>query len=145
MLAQRQSNANAARSALNDEAGDTLAESDDRLRILVVEDNKDAQKMVCELLMMLGHRVQGVSDAEAALEALAAARFDVLFTDVNLPGMSGVELARKAASEMPGLKIIFSSGYGAIASHDFGFRAASLPKPYSLEKLQQVLADVAPI
>jgi signal transduction histidine kinase/DNA-binding response OmpR family regulator len=117
------------------------AASASSLRILVVEDNEDALKMVCELLMIIGHQVHGVPTAEEALGVLAANRFDVLFTDVTLPGMSGIDLARKVVSEMPGLKIIFSSGYGAVASGDLGFQATSLPKPYSLEKLQQALAD----
>jgi CheY-like chemotaxis protein len=135
MLAQRRSNAGAANQD---------AQPDDGLRILVVEDDRDAQKILCELLTILGHSVQGVGDAEQAQVALAASEFEVLLTDVNLPGMSGVELARKAARERPGLKIIFSSGYGAIAPRDLGFHAASLPKPYSMEKLQQVLAEAEP-
>jgi YesN/AraC family two-component response regulator len=64
--------------------------------------------------MILGHRAQGVSNAEDALNALAAAMFDVLLTDVNLPGMSGVNLVRKAVMDIPDLKIIFSSGWSPV-------------------------------
>ncbi len=112
------------------------------LRILVVEDNEDAQKMLCELLLMLGHQAQGASSAEAALDAFATSRFDVLLTDVSLPGMSGVDLARRLMTDVSALKVIFSSGYGAISSENVGFKVASLPKPYDLEKLQQVLDEV---
>lgn len=142
VLANRRLIANAGQPTLDDAEPDALVESAAPLRILVVEDNEDAQAMVCELLMILGHRAQGVSDAEAAMDAMAQAKFDVLFTDVSLPGMSGVDLARKVAKEEPAMKIIFSSGYGAVASSDFGFESVSLPKPYDLEKLQQVLADI---
>jgi signal transduction histidine kinase/DNA-binding response OmpR family regulator len=142
MFENRQLIANAGQSSSNDVAADVFPEPVTRLRILVVEDNEDAQKMVCELLMALGYRVQGVSDAEKALDALAENRFDVLFTDVSLPGMSGVDLARKAINEAPALKVIFSSGYGAVESGDLGFKSASLPKPYNLKRLQQVLTDI---
>jgi signal transduction histidine kinase/DNA-binding response OmpR family regulator len=112
------------------------------LRILVVEDNEDAQHILCEMLAMLGHQAQGTSSAEAALATLAADRMDVLLTDVNLPGMSGVDLARELSGQLPGLKIIFSSGYGAVKLDDLPLRSASLPKPYNLDRLRAALAEV---
>ncbi|MGV3654569.1 MAG: response regulator [Noviherbaspirillum sp.] len=113
------------------------------LRILVVEDDEDARDMLCEMLSVLGHRVQAASSAEAALEALQADSTDILLTDINLPGMSGVELARKASEQLPNVKIIFSSGYGAPAGGGLPPGSASLPKPYGLERLREVLAGVA--
>ncbi|CAN5124059.1 hypothetical protein BH11PSE11_BH11PSE11_24320 [soil metagenome] len=111
-------------------------------RFLVVEDQEDSLQMTCELLKMLGHDVQGVGHAEAALEAMAAHEFDVLMTDISLPGMTGVELARKAAKAKPDLKIIFSSGYGAISTSSLNFKTALLPKPFTLQNLKQVLAEI---
>ena len=112
------------------------------LRILLVEDHEFARDLTQEQLAILGHHVQTVSNAEEALDALAAAEFDVLLTDVSLPGMSGVDLARKVANEMPVLKIIFSSGYGTIASESLKFKSTSLPKPFTLVDLRQVLAEI---
>jgi signal transduction histidine kinase/CheY-like chemotaxis protein len=143
LFANRQLISFADEASIHDVDADTFAEAAAPLSILVVEDNEDTRKMVCELLMMMGHRVQGDSNAEDALDALATKKFDVLFTDVTLPGMSGVELARKAIIKAPALKIIFASGYGAISSSDFGFESISLPKPYDFKRLQQVLADIA--
>nr|WP_217345987.1 PAS domain-containing protein [Noviherbaspirillum sp. L7-7A]MBV0880345.1 PAS domain-containing protein [Noviherbaspirillum sp. L7-7A] len=113
------------------------------LRILVVEDNEDSRILVCELLSTLGHEVTGVGSAEEALEALKAGSFDTLFTDVSLPGISGVELAKKAAVMVPGLAIIFASGYGASISSHLNIRSRSLAKPYDLSQLRAVLAAVA--
>jgi signal transduction histidine kinase/CheY-like chemotaxis protein len=113
------------------------------LRVLVVEDNEDAQLMLCELLMMLGHHAQGVTTAEEALPVLAAHRFDVLLTDISLPGMSGVDLARRTVRDLPELKIVFSSGYGNVEAHELEPGWLSLAKPYNLKKLQAVLAEVA--
>ena len=112
----------------------------DSLRVLVVEDNLDSQYLVCEMLKAFGHDADGVAHAEDALAMLERASYDVLFSDVSLPGMSGVELARRALVTHPGLRIIFASGYGdALLRHvEFPFR--SLQKPYELDQLQAALA-----
>uniref|UniRef100_UPI002FDF470F response regulator n=1 Tax=Noviherbaspirillum sp. TaxID=1926288 RepID=UPI002FDF470F len=81
-------------------------------RILVVEDNDDARTMLGELLALLGHHVEGVTTAEQALDRLQAARFDILLTDLTLPGMDGIELARKVTEDGMDLRIIFSTGHG---------------------------------
>jgi CheY-like chemotaxis protein len=64
--------------------------------------------------------------------------FDVLFTDVSLPGMSGIELARKALGQQR-LRIVFSTGFGRDALAQIGFPAAVLRKPYELDELKAVL------
>lgn len=114
----------------------------DALRILVVEDNLDAQYLVCEMLGAFGHEVDGVAHAEPALALLAGQHYDVLFSDVSLPGMSGVELARRALAARPGLKVIFASGYGEALLGHLDFPFISLQKPYELEQLQAALAGV---
>lgn len=95
--------------------------------------------MLCELLTLIGHQAQGVATAEKALELLTS--HDVLLTDVNLPGMSGIELARHALLVHPAMAVIFSSG--ADAPQDLGFKSHLLPKPYTLVKLKEVLAAVS--
>ncbi|HZX26389.1 MAG TPA: response regulator, partial [Telluria sp.] len=112
------------------------------LRILVVEDNLDAQYLVCEMLRAFGHTVEGVAHADDALALLARTDYDVLFTDVSLPGMSGVELARAALAGHPGLHIIFASGYGDTLLRHVDFPYASLQKPYDIDQLQAALARI---
>jgi len=113
------------------------------LRILVVEDNLDSQYLVCEMLRAFGHHADGVGHPDDALSHLAAARYDVLFTDVSLPGMSGVELARKAVAEAPSMQVIFASGYGDSLLRHVEFPYLSLQKPYELDQLQAALDKVA--
>lgn len=108
-------------------------------RILVVEDNADALDMLCELLRMLGQAPQGAPSGEEAMRLLAEQEFDVLLTDIGLPGMSGIDLAIQAKHRHPTLNIVFASGYGAV--EELGFEAASLPKPYDLADLQRVLGS----
>jgi CheY-like chemotaxis protein len=110
------------------------------LRVLVVEDNLDSQYLVCEMLKAFGHEADGVGHAEGALELLADTGYDVLFTDVSLPGMSGVDLARQALRAQPALQVIFASGYGEALLRHVEFPYQSLQKPYEIEQLQAALA-----
>jgi len=66
----------------------------------------------------------------------------VLFTDVSLPGMSGVDLAREAMRLYPHLKVIFASGYGDMLLKHLDFPYQSLQKPYELDQLQNALNQV---
>ncbi len=113
------------------------------LRILVVEDNVDSQYLVCEMLRAFGHEADGVGHPDDALARLDAGRYDVLFTDVSLPGMSGVELARKAVADAPAMQVIFASGYGDTLLRHVEFPYLSLQKPYELDQLQAALDKVA--
>jgi CheY-like chemotaxis protein len=113
------------------------------LRILVVEDNVDSQYLVCEMLRAFGHEADGVGHPNDALARLAAGQYDVLFTDVSLPGMSGVDLARQAVAQAPSMRVIFASGYGDTLLRHVEFPYLSLQKPYELDQLQQALDKVA--
>jgi CheY-like chemotaxis protein len=113
------------------------------LRLLVVEDNADARYLVCETLRALGHEVQAAASGEEALPLLAGQPFDVLFTDVSLPGMSGVDLARQALRHTPALELLFASGYGDELTRHLEFPAQSLQKPYDIEQLQAALERIA--
>jgi CheY-like chemotaxis protein len=119
------------------------AESTGPLRILVVEDNVDSQYLVCEMLRAFGHEADGVGHPNDALARLAAGQYDVLFTDVSLPGMSGVDLARQAVTQAPSMRVIFASGYGDTLLRHVEFPYLSLQKPYELDQLQQALDKVA--
>lgn len=118
-------------------------EATEGLRILVVEDDMDSQVAVCELMGMLGHKVKGVGSAEAALDLLETNNFDVLFTDVSLPGMAGTELAKKALTDQPLLKVIIASGYGLSLGNVRDIPATILPKPFDLSRLRQALSSLS--
>ncbi|HEV7815994.1 MAG TPA: response regulator [Janthinobacterium sp.] len=113
------------------------------LQVLVVEDNLDSQYLVCEMLRAFGHQVQAAADGESAAVRLASSHFDLLFTDVGLPGMSGVELARVALRRQPGLKILFATGYDETLTRSLEFSAVSLQKPYELDDLKKALDNIS--
>jgi DNA-binding response OmpR family regulator len=118
------------------------ATGDTRWRVLLVEDHDDLRDTSRQLLELLGCEVQAVPDANAADDALQHARFDVMLTDVMLPGRSGLELARAAALRQPTLRIVVSSGHGAQSNGVAGLRTWTLPKPYGVQELQALLGEL---
>lgn len=139
LLSNRQQVVASANAIVTLSDGNTVSPKSTRLRILVVEDNIDSQQMACEILAILGHKSQGVATAQEAIKLLANDRFDVLFTDIGLPDMSGVELAEKASADRPGLKVIFASGYHDAIITSAHFDPVILPKPYDMAQLISAL------
>jgi len=104
-------------------------------RILLVEDNEEVGEFAETLLGELGHKVTRVRSGEAALRAALDEGFDAVFTDVVMPGMSGLELADRLAELRPQLPVILTTGYSdEIARSGPGGRPVIL-KPYRLETL----------
>jgi len=112
-------------------------------RILVVEDDADTRELACELLAALGHDARGSSSAEQALSMLDEREFDILFTDLNLPGMSGVELAARSTGLHPALTVILASGEGKTISLPANSGIIVLPKPYDLLQLENSIAHAS--
>jgi DNA-binding response OmpR family regulator len=123
--------------------GPVLDTLKDRLRILVVEDNVDLCDLICELLTNFGHDPSPLGSAEDALIYAKDHQFDVLLTDISLPGMSGLDLARRILQIKENALIIFASGYLNDIVANFEFPAHSLTKPYDIEKLQVLLSAAA--
>jgi CheY-like chemotaxis protein len=111
-------------------------------QVLVVEDNDDARTMVCEILGMMGYEAIGVASGEEALDAIDADGPDILFTDFGLPGINGVEVAKRLQQVKPDLRIIFASGYGDTISHADNMKAVTITKPYDLDTLEEVFKQV---
>jgi len=106
-----------------------------RLRVLVAEDDPAALSLTVELVELLGHWAVGVTSAEAAHVRFIEGAFDVLLLDVNLPGLSGLDLARKLVRRER-LPVIFASGE---AASYLDADAVWLRKPFTSEQLQQAL------
>jgi PAS domain S-box-containing protein len=122
----------------------SLSETDGRTcrgDVLLVEDDNEVAALAREMLAALGFGVMHVSNAAAALGALANARaIEAVFSDVMMPGgMSGLEFAREARRRQPKLPIVLTTGYADSAAdvRDGEFRL--LLKPYSLEALADAL------
>ena len=108
-------------------------------RILLVEDNDEVGAFAAQLLGEFGHEVERAATGEEALERARAETFDLVFTDVVMPGMSGLDLANRLAALRPGLPVILTTGYSdEIARSGAGGRPVIL-KPYTPESLSEAI------
>jgi len=113
-----------------------------RRRVLVVEDNLEVGRFANQILQDLGYETEWATNAEQALEMIGpdAARFDAVFSDVVMPGISGISLARELRKRRPDLPVVLTSGYSeelARSGHE-GFEFLS--KPYSADQVSRVLS-----
>ena len=106
--------------------------------VLLVEDDEFIRETLAELLGASGHVVLQAFDAPSAL---AAHPVDVMVTDVGLPRISGIELARDALARRPKLAVIFATGDPRGASRAGFDAAAVLAKPFSPEDLETAVAN----
>ncbi|WP_198351995.1 hybrid sensor histidine kinase/response regulator [Sphingomonas sp. MA1305] len=113
-------------------------------RVLVVEDNVDVGAFSSQILADLGYDADCVTSGESALAALGAngAGYDVVFSDVVMPGMGGLELARTLRERWPALPVILASGYSHVLAEDADHGFPLLHKPYSAEQLSGALRAV---
>ncbi len=90
--------------------------NDQRARIFVVDDDRIILDSLCEFLRMEGYETDGATDADTALRALGRKPFNVVITDVNMPGSDGFELLRVVKQRYPEVVVIIITGYGTIES-----------------------------
>ena len=117
-----------------------------KLRVLLVDDNEDLGAMMVEYLHEVGHGATAASTAEQAIELLEGQDFDVIVTDVSLPGMSGIALAKSVASRWPHVGIVISSGYSDLLARNYfpaELESAVLlmAKPCELKELPATLLE----
>ena len=114
------------------------------MSVLVVEDNVEVGTFARDALTELGYATTLVHDAKDALAELSrnAERFDVVFTDVVMPGMSGIDLAQEIRRRHLDLPVVLTSGYSHVLSQNGSFGFELLQKPYSIEQLAGVLHKV---
>jgi CheY-like chemotaxis protein len=109
--------------------------------ILVVEDNSEVANFAEALLSELGHKVTRAASGEEALDLARERHFDIVFSDVVMPGMGGLKLADILAREQPDLPVVLATGYSQeIAETGAGGRPVIL-KPYRLATLAEALSD----
>ena len=109
-------------------------------RILVVEDNADVGRFALQALEELGYETDLVSDGAQAMDRLATGQvYDVVFSDVVMPGMSGIELASRVRAAHPFLPVVLTSGYSAVLSEGGAKGIELLHKPYSIQELSRAL------
>ena len=132
------------------EGGAVVASGPGRgLSVLVVEDNLEVGRFCTQILEDLGHRPVWAHNAEAALaelergEGAGPGRFDAVFSDVVMPGMGGIELARRLRASRPDLPVVLTSGYSHVLAQDDAHGFELVRKPYSAEELARIFRSLS--
>ncbi len=107
-------------------------------RILVAEDDEAVQKFVCRALVHKGHDVTSVDDGLQALQALDKSQFDLLITDIVMPGLDGIGLALKVARDFPAVPVLLMTGYSAERQRAHNLEeliCQVITKPFTLKQI----------
>jgi PAS domain S-box-containing protein len=127
--------------------GSAAASSPSGLRVLVVDDNRDAAETLSALLDVMGHAAPVANDGPQALRMMRSFRPQVVFLDIGMPGMSGYEVAAaiRRESDYDGVTLVALTGWGGeldrAKSASAGFDL-HLTKPATIASIEQVLASV---
>jgi two-component system, cell cycle response regulator CpdR len=107
------------------------------IRILLAEDDESMRLYLARALERVGYEVVAVESGDAAEPLLTSERFDLLLTDIVMPGMDGIELAQRASEVAPDMRVMFITGFAAVALKA-GKKAPDakvLSKPFHLRDL----------
>jgi two-component system, cell cycle response regulator CpdR len=116
------------------------------IRILYVEDNEIVREVMSELLAKEQRQIVACATAEEAIQEFARAPFDVIITDVGLPAMSGVELARAILQLQPQVPIILASGYDlGFGIQGWGANVRSIIKPFDAPQIEALMDEMIKI
>jgi CheY-like chemotaxis protein len=112
--------------------------------ILVVEDEVLIRQLSVDQLEMAGYEVLEAGTAAEAINILeSGAHIAVMFTDVNMPGdLDGLQLARLVHDRWPNIQLLVTSGGGRIAPSDVPDDGCFIPKPYSLNQMRSLVAEL---
>jgi len=113
-------------------------------RVLIVEDEPLILMSMVDMVEDLGHTVLEANSGEDALGVLETHGVDVLLTDVGLPGMSGIDLARQVRERWPDVHIVFASGDDNARTASGIANARQLSKPFTIDGLRAILTDRDP-
>jgi CheY-like chemotaxis protein len=114
--------------------------------VLLVEDDESVRLLVREVLSELGYKAVEAAEAQSAIRLLDSGhKFDLMITDVGLPGMNGRQLAEVAREHLPALPILFVTGYAENAAIRAGFLGTNMQmisKPFQIEHLSAKIGEM---
>ena len=113
------------------------------VRVLVAEDEVPVREFVVRALQHAGHEVVAAADGLEAVERLSEATFDVLVTDIRMPGMDGIALALKTAKDYPAMPVVLMSGYATERQRAHNLDAivhSVIAKPFDLKQICDAVA-----
>jgi len=132
------------RRALNQAAADSRdASAPAPVQVLLVEDNEILRSTTAEYLRELGYAVEGCANGSEALARAADAHYDVLMTDIDLPGMSGLDIVQALRRLQPQIGAVIVSGYVHLLGDNAPADTFVLAKPFDMSALDRLLRKAA--
>jgi signal transduction histidine kinase/ActR/RegA family two-component response regulator len=122
------------------------ARAEGSLRILVVDDEDYVRELLADILEREGCEVALAGEGREALALFGAGRFDAVFTDVGLPGMSGWELARAVRERDRHVALAVITGWGDTVTHEEQSAAQAdwvIPKPFTVERIAGLVDEIS--
>jgi GAF domain-containing protein/ActR/RegA family two-component response regulator/anti-sigma regulatory factor (Ser/Thr protein kinase) len=117
------------------------------LHCLVVDDEEEVAEVVSDILTTAGHTTVVARSGQEGVERLAGERFDVVFTDLAMPGLTGWQVARAAKDRAPEVPVVLMSGFGVeVAQEDLRTHGVDLvlTKPLQIHEVMQALGTIRP-
>ncbi len=117
----------------------------DKRKILVVDDQESMRVLLQDMLEAIGYEVTLAEGGEQALGILRESNFDLVLSDLNMPGMDGTALLRSVKSSAPDLPVVIITGYGTFHTEKRVMREGAdgyISKPCTLSKIDKTLAAV---
>ena len=118
--------------------------ADTQKHLLIVDDETALRSAIAERLADQGFSVEQAGSGEEALQRLTEFAFDILITDLRLPGINGRELARRLLPLRPEMKVLYLSGYAGDSAlrRDLSAEKAFLAKPFTPEALARKVREI---
>lgn len=120
----------------------TMRSTELKGRILVIDDHRQARESMSDILRQAGHQVHCLSSAAEALKLLDRESFDVVITDLQMPGMTGLEFVRQLAKRPHGAQVIMVTAYATVASAVEAMRHGAfdyIEKPFAADRLETLV------
>lgn len=114
-------------------------------KILIIDDDDNIREVVCEILEVLGHKVKSTSTGEEGIKLYKEEKFDLVITDLGMPGMSGWEVTRVCKSLKPSVPVMMISGWGNQIDEEMVNQSkldGVLAKPFEIIKIKNMVQNV---
>ena len=112
--------------------------------VLVIDDDAVVGRSFDRVLSEIGYQVSTALDGASGLDLLETSAFDLVFTDIKMPGMDGLEVASRIAEQHPGLPVVIATGFGSEANENRAREigvANFVRKPLSPDLIQMITAQ----
>lgn len=121
-----------------------MTKKNETFRVLIVDDNREIRAILEEYLREEGYAAEGAGDGNEALAKHGESRFDLIITDLNMPGMTGMELIKAISKEESSTEFIIITGYASLDTAIEAVKAGAfdyIVKPFRIEELRVVIKN----